>query len=65
MAIDPVCKMNVDEEKAIATSEYRGKKYYFCAIGCKKAFDTNPEDYLSGERTEPEGGECGTGWESH
>jgi YHS domain-containing protein len=46
MVIDPVCGMKVDEKKAPATSEYKGKKYYFCAIGCKKAFDTNPEKYL-------------------
>ena len=65
MAIDPVCKMNVDEEKAIATAEYQGKKYYFCAVGCKKAFDKNPEDYLSSDQSEPEGGQCGIGWESH
>ena len=32
MAIDPVCKMEVEESKAAATSEYKGKKYYFCAI---------------------------------
>jgi YHS domain-containing protein len=31
--------MTVDENRAAATSEYKGKKYYFCAIGCKKAFD--------------------------
>jgi Cu+-exporting ATPase len=49
MAIDPVCKMKVDEKTAAATSEYKGKKYYFCAVGCKKAFDTNPEKYLSGK----------------
>ena len=47
MAIDPVCKMDVDEKKAAATSEYKGKKYYFCAMGCKKAFDANPEKYLA------------------
>jgi len=29
MAIDPVCKMAVEEAKAAATSEYKGKKYYF------------------------------------
>jgi Cu+-exporting ATPase len=46
MAIDPVCKMEVDETKAAATSECKGKKYYFCAIGCKKAFDQDPEKYL-------------------
>jgi len=34
MAIDPVCKMEVEEAKAAATSEYKGKKYYFCAVGC-------------------------------
>jgi YHS domain-containing protein len=49
MAIDPVCKMQVDEKKAAATSEYKGKKYYFCAVGCKKAFDAKPEKYLAGK----------------
>ena len=49
MAIDPVCRMEVDETKAVATSEYKGKKYYFCAAGCKKAFDQSPEKYLAEE----------------
>ena len=47
MAIDPVCHMEVKENEAAATSEYRGQKYYFCAVGCKKAFDENPEKYLT------------------
>ena len=46
MAIDPVCKMEVDEEKAAATVEYKGKTYYFCAPGCKTAFEREPEKYL-------------------
>jgi YHS domain-containing protein len=50
MAIDPVCKMKVVEAKAVATSEYTGKKYYFCALGCKRAFDQNPEKYLAKEK---------------
>ena len=50
MAIDPVCKMEVEETQAAATSEYKGKKYYFCAAGCKKAFDQNPEKYLGREK---------------
>ena len=29
MAVDPVYKMTVEEGKAAATSEYKGKKYYF------------------------------------
>ena len=47
MAIDPVCKMEVDESTAAATSEYKGVKYHFCAAGCKNAFDQDPEKYLS------------------
>lgn len=47
MEIDPVCKMEVEEDKAVATSEYQGKTYYFCALGCKKAFDQDPEEYLA------------------
>ncbi|MFC1964050.1 YHS domain-containing protein [Chloroflexota bacterium] len=46
MAKDPVCEMEVDEKNAAATSEYQGKTYYFCAPGCKKAFDADPEKYL-------------------
>ena len=47
MAIDPVCKMEVEEDKAVATSEYKGKTYYFCALGCKKTFDQDQEKYLA------------------
>ena len=47
MAIDSMCKIEVNESGAAATSEYKEKKYYFCAVGCKKAFDQNPEQYLS------------------
>lgn len=50
MATDPVCKMEVEESRAPATSEYKGKKYYFCALGCKKAFDRNPEKYIAKEK---------------
>ncbi len=46
MAVDPVCKMDVDEKKAKYKSEYNGKTYYFCAPGCKKAFDREPEKYV-------------------
>lgn len=46
MAIDPVCKMTVDEKTAKLKSEYKGKTYYFCATGCKKAFEENPEKFL-------------------
>jgi len=50
MAIDPVCKMEVEESKAAATSEYKDKKYYFCSGACKQAFDQAPEKYLAEEK---------------
>ncbi|MBS7633346.1 YHS domain-containing protein [Candidatus Bathyarchaeota archaeon] len=46
MAKDPVCKMDVDEKTAKYKLVYKGKTYYFCAAGCKKAFEANPEKYL-------------------
>lgn len=46
MAIDPICKMEVDENTAQFKSEYKEKTYYFCAPGCKKTFDENPEKYV-------------------
>jgi len=51
MAIDPVCHMEVEESTAAATSEYKGKTYYFCAVGCKRAFDLDPEKYLGAEKS--------------
>ena len=48
MAKDPVCGMEVDEKKAAAKSEHMAKTYYFCAPGCKKAFDANPAKYEAG-----------------
>jgi YHS domain-containing protein len=47
MATDPVYKIEVDKSTAVATSEYYGKKYSCCAVGCKKAFDQDPEMYLA------------------
>ncbi len=47
MEIDPVCGMSVDPAKAAATSEYQGKTYYFCAPGCKKTFDKDPEKFIA------------------
>ena len=46
MTIDPVCGMQVDEKSAAATSEYQGQTYFFCAPGCKAAFDKEPDKYL-------------------
>ena len=46
MANDPVCGMDVDESTAKHTLEHQGRTYYFCARGCKKAFEEDPDTYL-------------------
>jgi YHS domain-containing protein len=43
---DPVCKMQIESEKAPATSQYKGQTIYFCAPACKAKFDSDPEKYL-------------------
>ncbi|CAG0934943.1 sulfate transport system ATP-binding protein [Thermoflexales bacterium] len=42
MAIDPVCGMSVEQEKAIST-EWDGRTFYFCAKGCRDEFMTKPQ----------------------
>jgi copper/silver-translocating P-type ATPase len=37
-AIDPICKMTVDTEKAPSTT-IGGETFYFCCQGCKRAFE--------------------------
>ena len=70
IAIDPVCKMDVDTENPPGgQSEFQDAAYYFCAPGCKVAFDKEPEKYILGE--EPDGHDDhhghghGTGGHSH
>jgi len=38
--------MEVDEQSAVAQGTYEGKIYYFCAAGCREAFEKDPERYL-------------------
>lgn len=45
MAIDPVCKMQVDPAKAAAKVAYAGQTFYFCSEACHKAFTDEPRRY--------------------
>ena len=47
MAIDPVCGMTVDERTAPAKAVHKGTTYYFCAPGCKRTFEADPEAVLA------------------
>ena len=46
MAIDPVCKMEVNEENAAGHTEYNGKDYYFCSRSCEETFEHDPTQYI-------------------
>jgi YHS domain-containing protein len=47
MVKDPVCGMEIDPKNAAGKSVHQGQTYYFCSLGCKKAFDKEPAKYAS------------------
>ena len=47
LVIDPVCGMKVDPARAAGHSEFNGRQYSFCGLGCKRKFDANPEQYIA------------------
>ena len=51
-AVDPVCGMTVEITTAHFTSEYNGSTYYFCAAGCKRSFDKDPQKYIQSESSQ-------------
>ncbi|MFW9786098.1 MAG: heavy metal translocating P-type ATPase [Candidatus Thorarchaeota archaeon] len=52
VAVDPICKMEVDIATADLYSDYEGKRYYFCNPNCKDNFEANPEQYKEVNATE-------------
>ena len=46
-AIDPVCGMTIDPQRAAGWFEYGGQTYYFCALSCREKFEADPEKYLA------------------
>ena len=47
-ALDPVCGMTVDPEKARFRAEHGGETYFFCSAGCLEKFRAQPERYVGG-----------------
>lgn len=45
-AVDPVCHMLVEVATARYKSDYNGQTYYFCAPGCKRTFEKNPQQFV-------------------
>ncbi|MFZ5907457.1 MAG: heavy metal translocating P-type ATPase [Nitrospirota bacterium] len=46
---DPVCGMDVDQDKTGLKYKYEGKQYFFCSRNCLEKFRKNPEKILQGE----------------
>ena len=44
--LDPACLMDVDPASARYSSVCQDRVVYFCAPGCKKAFDRDPQAYI-------------------
>lgn len=44
--IDPVCGMEVEVASARWITDHDGETYYFCAPGCKAAFEREPAEFL-------------------
>ena len=47
VAIDPVCRMEVNVATATHVAEVDGTTYYFCCPGCRGRFVKDPQRYLS------------------
>lgn len=43
---DPVCHMRLSPKTAGFTTKYQNNHYYFCASGCLKKFQANPQKYV-------------------
>jgi|GraSoiStandDraft_54_1057290.scaffolds.fasta_scaffold218489_2 YHS domain-containing protein len=47
MAIDPVCGMKVDENRAEFQTQFAGKKYFFCSEDCQSEFENRPDEFAT------------------
>jgi adenylate cyclase len=45
LAVDPVCHMAVDPERAAGRLMYEGRAYFFCALECAGEFARRPERF--------------------
>ena len=46
MAVDPICGMTLDAEKAKHKAIHQGTTYFFCCAGCKSTFEADPGRFL-------------------
>jgi adenylate cyclase len=46
-ALDPVCRMAVDPDRAAGQLVYEGRAYFFCTLACAGEFARRPEDFAT------------------
>ena len=44
--VDPVCGMSVNPDTSPHKTTHNGENYFFCATGCKAAFEKDPDTFL-------------------
>jgi P-type Cu+ transporter len=45
-AVDPVCGMTVERDKAAGRTDHAGTTYYFCSTHCQHKFGVKPDKYV-------------------
>jgi adenylate cyclase len=46
LAVDPVCRMSVDPDRAAGRLMHEGTAYFFCTLACAGEFARKPERYV-------------------
>ena len=46
MELDPVCGTEINPTQAVH-AEHHGKRYAFCSLHCKQAFEDDPQAYAA------------------
>ncbi|MBI1731485.1 MAG: cadmium-translocating P-type ATPase [Gammaproteobacteria bacterium] len=47
MTTDPVCGMQVEEQRSAGSVVHADRTYHFCSTGCREKFHANPVKYLA------------------
>lgn len=51
ISVDPVCRMRLSCQAAVARIRHEGVEHRFCSLACVAAFATAPDRYLTGAST--------------
>ena len=49
LSVDPVCRMRLSCQAAVARVRHQGVEHRFCSLACVAAFATDPDRYLTGD----------------